>query len=86
MYSKKEQQTFTKGLAHVSTCAIRQNGRYISIFVRPVSKHGVKSTAAVAVRRKLLSMTFTIFKAKTSFDKEFLKEKVKNEVLTAQKN
>ena len=53
--------------------AIRSDERFKSIFVRLVSKHGVKMKAVTAVQRKLLEMTFTMFKSKTKFDKNYYK-------------
>ena len=61
--------------------AIRHDGRYKAIFVRLVSKHGVKMKAAVAVQRKLLEMIFTVFITKTPYDKNYLnKEQLDIEV------
>lgn len=82
--SKKGNRHLRKAMHLPALAAIRHNERYKAIFIRLVSKHGIKLKAAVAVQRKLLEMTFTIFKTKTKFDKEFFKEKVESEVLTEQ--
>ena len=82
--SKKGNRHLRKAMHLPALAAIRHNERYKAIFVRLVSKHGIKLKAAVAVQRKLLEMSFTIFKTKTKFDKEFFKEKVESEVLTEQ--
>lgn len=79
--SKKGNRHLRKAMHLPSLAAIRHNERYKAIFVRLVSKHGIKLKAVVAVQRKLLEMTFTIFKTKTKFDKEFFKEKVESEEL-----
>jgi len=79
--SKKGNRHLRKAMHLPALAAIRHNERYKAIFVRLVSKHGIKLKAVVAVQRKLLEMTFTIFKTKTKFDKEFFKEKVESEEL-----
>ncbi len=48
-------------------------------FARLVSKHGLKMKAAVAVQRKLLEMTYTIFKTQTPFDKNYFNSIVQSE-------
>ena len=53
--------------------AIRHDQRFKALFTRLVSKHGIKMKAAVAVQRKLLEMTYTIFKSNKKYDKEYLK-------------
>ncbi len=70
--SKKGNKHLRKAMHMPALTAIRHNERYKAIFARLVSKHGVKLKAAVPIQRKLLEMTFTIFKTKTKFDKEFL--------------
>ncbi len=59
---------------------IKHDKRFKALFVRLVSKHGIKMKAAVAVQRKLLEMTYTVFKTNKKYDKEYLKNNV--EVLT----
>ena len=51
--------------------AIRNEERFKTIFVRLVSRHGVKMKAAVAVQRKLLELIYTIYKTKKEYDKDF---------------
>jgi len=53
--------------------AIRHEERFKAIFVRLVSKHGIKMKAAVAVQRKLLEIIYTIFKNQVPYDKNYLK-------------
>ena len=54
--------------------AIRHDQRFKAIFVRLVSKHGIKMKAVVAVQRKLMEMMYTIYKTKKAYDKEYLKK------------
>ena len=71
--SKKGNKQLRKAMHLPALAAIRYDERFKSIFVRLVSKHGVKMKAVVAVQRKLLEMTFTMFKSKTKFDKNYFK-------------
>ncbi len=59
--------------------AIRHEERFKSIFVRLVSKHGVKMKAAVAVQRKLLELIYTLNKTNKVYDVNFQPEKISNE-------
>ena len=56
--------------------AIRNDERCKAIFVRLVSKHGIKMKAVVAVQRKLLEMVYTISKTQTAYDKNYFKTSV----------
>jgi transposase len=71
--SKKGNRQLRKAMHLPALSAIRSDERFKSIFIRLVSKHGVKMKAVVAVQRKLLEMTFTMFKSKTKFDKNYFK-------------
>ena len=53
---------FATGLHMPALSAIRNEERFKTIFVRLVSKHGVKMKAAVAVQRKLLELMYTLYK------------------------
>jgi hypothetical protein len=52
--------------------AIRHDQRFKAVFVRLVAKHGIKMKAVVAVQRKLLEMTYTIYKTQKPYDKKYL--------------
>lgn len=70
--SKKGNKYLRKALHMPALAAIRSDERSKSIFSRLVSKHGIKMKAAVAVQRRLLEMSFTLFKTQTVYDKEHL--------------
>jgi transposase len=70
--SKKGNKHLRKAMHLPALSAIRHEERFKAIFVRLVSKHGVKMKAAVAVQRKLLEMIYTIYKTNTLFDKDHL--------------
>ena len=62
--------------------AIKHSERFKGIFVRLVSKHGIKMKAAVAVQRKLLEMIYTIYKTKTLYNEDYLKTKSEQTLTT----
>jgi transposase len=70
--SKKGNKYLRRAMHLPALAAIRHDERFKTIFVRLVSKHGIKMKAAVAVQRKLLEMMFTLFKNQTKYDKNFI--------------
>ena len=84
--SKKGNRYLRKALHMPALCAIRLDEHFKAIFVRLVSKHGIKMKACVAVQRKLLEMMYTLFKTKTTYDKDYLikKQAEKEQQQTAQ--
>ena len=85
--SKKGNKHLRKAMHLPALSAIRSDERFKDIFVRIVSKHGIKMKAAVAVQRKLLEMMYVLFKTQTMYNKCYLKEgepnKVKQQHVTA---
>ena len=71
--SKKGNRHLRKAMHLPALTAIRHDERFKAIFVRLVSKHGIKMKAAVAVQRKLLEMTYTIYKTQKPYDKDYFK-------------
>jgi transposase len=77
--SKKGNKYLRKAMHLPALAAIRHNERFKAIFVRIVSKHGIKMKAVVAIQRKLLEMIFTLYKTNEPFDKNyFLKVETEN--------
>jgi transposase len=72
--SKKGNKNLRKAMHLPALTAIRHEQRFKSIFIRLVSKHGIKMKAAVAVQRKLLEMCYTIFKTGKPYNKNYLQE------------
>lgn len=70
--SKKGNRHLRKAMHLPALSAIRHDQRYKAVFVRLVSKHGIKMKAAVAVQRKLLEMIYTVFITQTPYDKNYL--------------
>jgi transposase len=71
--SKKGNKYLRKAMHLPALSAIRHDERFKEIFVRLVSKHGIKMKAAVAVQRKLLEMMYTLYKTNKKYDKNYLK-------------
>ena len=74
--SKKGNKYLRKAMHLPALSAIRHDERFKAVFVRMVSKHGIKMKAAVAVQRKLLEMMFTLYKTNKKYDKEYLIQKI----------
>jgi transposase len=72
--SKKGNKFLRKSVHLPALAAIRHNERFKAIFVRLVSKHGIKMKAVVAVQRKLLELIYIIFKTENNYDKEYLQK------------
>ena len=51
--------------------AVKWDDNYRDTYARLVSKHGIKMKALVSVQRKLLEMTYIIFKNKMTYDKGY---------------
>lgn len=71
--SKKGNKYLRRAMHFPALAAIRHDERFKGIFVRLVSKHGIKMKAAVAVQRKLLELMFVLFKNQTTYDKDIFK-------------
>ncbi len=72
--SKKGNRHLRKAMHMPALAAIQHDDRFKAVFVRLVSKHGIKMKAAVAVQRKLLEMIFTIWKTDQPYDKAYLQK------------
>jgi transposase len=70
--SKKGNRYLRKAMHLPALTAIKHDDHFKSIYARIVAKHGVKMKAAVAVQRRLLEMTYTLYKTKTTYDKNHL--------------
>lgn len=69
--SKKGNKRLRKAMHMPALSAIRYDDRFKSIFERIVAKHGIKMKAIVAIQRKLLEMTYTIFKTKKPYQSNY---------------
>ena len=75
--SKKGNKHLRKAMHLPALAAIRHEEKFKAVFVRLVSKHGIKMKAAVAVQRKLLEMVYTIHKTNLPYQKDY--QKARNE-------
>lgn len=69
--SKKGNRHLRKAMYMPALSAMKHNEQHRALFVRLVSKHGIKMKAAVAVQRKILELMYSIFKSEKPFDKNY---------------
>lgn len=74
--SKRGNRHLRKAMYMPALAAMRFNERHKAVFVRLVSKHGIKMKAAVAVQRKILELIYIIYKTDKAFDLNY--EEIKN--------
>jgi len=72
--SKKGNKHLRKAMHLPALTAIRHDERFKAIFARIVAKHGIKMKAAVAIQRKLLELSYTIFKTQIPYNKNHFQE------------
>jgi transposase len=72
--SKRGNKYLRKAMHLPALTAISHDARFKAVFARIVAKHGVKMKAAVAVQRKLLEMTYTVFKQGKKYEKDYLQK------------
>lgn len=70
--SKRGNRYLRKAMYMPALSAIRHSERYKAVFVRIVSRNGIKMKACVAVQRKLLEMAYTIYKTGIPYSKSHL--------------
>jgi len=73
--SKKGNRHLRKALYMPALAAMRFNEHHKAVFVRLVSRHGIKMKAAVAVQRKILELIYTIYKT----DKDYINTNIQQE-------
>jgi transposase len=77
--SKRGNRHLRKAMYMPALTAMRCNEHHKAVFVRLVSKHGVKMKAAVAVQRKILELIYIIYKTNKTFDPNYQEAKGKLE-------
>jgi len=73
--SKKGNRTLRKAMYFPAMTVIKFDENFKNMFLRIVSKHGLKMKALVAVQRKLLELAFTLFKTKANYQKAYETQK-----------
>lgn len=66
--SKKGNRHLRKAMHLPALTAIKHDQGYKDLFVRLVARHGIKMKAIVAVQRKLLELTYILFKNQDNYD------------------
>lgn len=69
--SKRGNRYLRKALHMPSLSGVRYNEKHKAIFVRLVSKHGIKMKALVAVQKKMLELMYTLHKTQKAYDKNY---------------
>lgn len=71
--SKKGNRHLRQAMYFPALSSIRcHDERFKAVFVRMVSKHGIKMKAAVAVQRRLLELIYVIWKTNKEYDANYL--------------
>jgi transposase len=76
--SKRGNKYLRKAMHLPALAAIRYNEHNKAIFVRLVSRHGIKMKATVAIQRKLLELIYTLYKTNTAYDPHYLNKKIES--------
>ena len=69
--SKKGNKNLRRCIYLPAWSGIKCNEDQKAMYIRLVSKHGLKKKAQTAIQRKLLELTYTIWKTKQAFDPEY---------------
>jgi hypothetical protein len=69
--SKRGNRHLRKALYMPSLSAARYNLAQKDLYVRLISKHGLKKKAGVAVQRKILELSYILVKTGADFDPEY---------------
>lgn len=77
--SKKGNKNLRKAMHLPALTAIKWDQKYKNVYARQTQKHGIKMKSIVAVQRRLLELTYVLFKNKNIYDKDYEKN-------SAQKN
>lgn len=67
--SKKGNKHLRKAMHMPSLSAARHDDHFKAIFIRLVSKHGIKMKAIVPIQRKLLELAYILCKTNSNYDK-----------------
>jgi len=74
--SKRGNKHLRKALHMPSLQATRRNESHKDLYVRLVSKHGIKMKGAVAVQRKILELSYILVKNNQAFDPDYQSKKM----------
>lgn len=69
--SKRGNRHLRKAMHMPALAAIRGNEQLKAVFARLVSRHGIKMKAAVAIQRKLLELTYILYKNNVAYNQDY---------------
>lgn len=69
--SKKGNRHLRKAMYLPALVAVKHDENFRNVYARIVSKQGIKMKGLVAVQRKLLEMTYVIYKSKKQYHKDY---------------
>ncbi len=81
--SKRGNRYLRKALHLPSLSAVKYNEQHKEMYVRIVSKCGIKMKGLIAVQRKMLELIYVIWKNKTVFEKEYEQKRANNTIKVA---
>jgi transposase len=73
--SKRGNKNLRKAMYFPALTAIKHNDFFKGVFIRLVSKSSIKMKGAVAVQRKILELSWILYKNKTVFDVDYHKNR-----------
>jgi transposase len=73
--SKKGNRHLRKAMHLPSLSAVKHDENFKEVYIRLISKQGIKMKALIAIQRKLLELTYVLFKNKTKYDNEYKSNK-----------
>ena len=77
--SRKGNKYLRKCLHYPALTSIRSTDQMKALFVRLVSKHGIKMKAVVAVQRKILELIYILWKKDEAYDPDYHSKKKKGQ-------
>jgi transposase len=81
--SKRGNRHLRKAMYLPSLSSVKYNQAHKDLYIRIVSKGGIKMKALVAVQRKMLELTYIVHKNKTAFQQGYEKIKSSNTKVVA---
>ena len=76
--SKKGNRHVRKAMHMPALTGIRTNEHFKNIYLRLISKHGIKMKAVVAVQRKILELVYTLWNTNSKYDTSYLHRSLEN--------
>ena len=69
--SKRGNRSIRKAMHFPALVAVKWDDKYRDSYARLVSKHGIKMKALVSVQRKLLELSYIVYKSKNTYDIQY---------------